>query len=111
MHQVDLSFTKEVTKVEGSATLTVSVKNGKVEACHFGITEFKRFYTQAMRGKAMKALPSLLARICGTCSNAHLLCSIEACEHALGITPSPKSQILKRLTMYGLNIRDHALHL
>ena len=31
MHQVDLSFTKEVTKVEGSATLTVSVKNGKVE--------------------------------------------------------------------------------
>ena len=65
MHQVDLSFTKEVTKVEGSATLTVSVKNGKVEACHFGITEFKRFYTQAMRGKAMKALPSLLARICG----------------------------------------------
>lgn len=111
MHQVDLSFTKEVTKVEGSATLTVSVKNGKVEACHFGITEFKRFYTQAMRGKSVKALPSLLARICGTCSNAHLLCSIEACEHALGIMPTPQSMIMKKLTMNGLIIRDHALHL
>lgn len=111
MHQVDLSFTKEITKVEGAATLDVSIKAGKVEHCRFGITEFKRFYTQAMRGKPYKTLPSLLARICGTCSNAHLLCSIEACEHALGIAPSAQSQLMKHLTMYGLNIRDHALHL
>jgi coenzyme F420-reducing hydrogenase alpha subunit len=111
MHHVDLSFTKEITKVEGSATLNVVVKNGKVETCHFGITEFKRFYTQAMRGKAIKALPPLLARICGTCSNAHLLCSIEACEHALGITTTPQSMTLKKLTMNGLIIRDHTLHL
>ncbi len=111
MHQIDLSLTKELTKVEGSATFDVSVKNGKVEHCRFGITEYKRFYTQAMRGKAYRALPALLARICGTCSNAHLLCSIEACEHALGITPSAQSMTMKKLTMYGLNIRDHALHL
>lgn len=111
MHQVDLSLTKEITKVEGSATLDVVVKKGKVEKCTFGITEYKRFYTQAMRGKPYKTLPSLLARICGTCSNAHLLCSIEACEHALGITPSPQSMLMKKLTMNGLNIRDHALHL
>jgi coenzyme F420-reducing hydrogenase alpha subunit len=111
MHQIDLSLTKEITKVEGAATLDVLIKNNKVERCTFGITEFKRFYTQAMRGKSYRSLPSLLARICGTCSNAHLLCSIEACEHALGITPSKQSQIMKHLTMYGLNIRDHALHL
>lgn len=111
MHQVDLSFTRELTKVEGSATLDVVVKQGKVERCHFSVTEYKRFYTQAMRGKPYRTLPQLLARICGTCSNAHLLCSIEACEHALGITPSPQTQTLKKLTMYGLNIRDHALHL
>jgi len=111
MHQVDLSLTKEITKVEGAATLDVKVVKGKVEYCRFGITEFKRFYTQAMRGKPYRTLPALLARICGTCSNAHLLCSIEACEHALGITPTPQSQVLKKLTMYGLNIRDHALHL
>ncbi len=111
MHQVDLSLTKEITKVEGAATLDVKITKGKVEHCRFGITEFKRFYTQAMRGKPYRMLPTLLARICGTCSNAHLICSIEACEHALGIAPSPQSQIMKKLTMYGLNIRDHALHL
>lgn len=111
MHQVDLSLKREITKVEGAATLDVEVKDGRVQHCRFGITEYKRFYTQAMRGKPYKSLPQLLARICGTCSNAHLLCSIEACEHALGITPTPQSQRLKHLTMYGLNLRDHALHL
>jgi sulfhydrogenase subunit alpha len=111
MHTVDLSMTKEITKVEGAATLDVEVKNGKIEKCRFGITEYKRFYTQAMRGKPYRGLPALLARICGTCSNAHLLCSIEACEHALGITPTKQNMIMKHLTMYGLNIRDHALHL
>ncbi|PIS40638.1 MAG: hypothetical protein COT26_02285 [Candidatus Kerfeldbacteria bacterium CG08_land_8_20_14_0_20_43_14] len=111
MHTVDLSLTKEITKVEGAATLDVKIKKGKVEYCRFGITEYKRFYTQAMRGKPYRGLPALLARICGTCSNAHLLCSIEACEHALGIKPTEQSMIMKHLTMYGLNIRDHALHL
>lgn len=111
MHQVDLSLTQEITKVEGAATLDINVKNNKVVRCKFGITEFKRFFTQAMRGKQYKTIPALLARICGTCSNAHLLCSIEACEQAMGITPTKQSHIMKKLTMYGLNLRDHALHL
>lgn len=111
MHQVDLSLTKEITKVEGAATLDVKIAGGKIERCQFGITEFKRFYTVGMRGKPYQTVPTLLARICGTCSNAHLICSIEACEHALGIVPTPQSMQLKKLTMYGLNIRDHALHL
>ena len=111
MHLVDFNLKTEITKVEGSAALDVKVANGKVEHCRFSITEFKRFYTQALRGKPYRTIPALLARICGTCSNAHLLCSIEACEKALGIVPSVQSQIMKNLSMYGLNIRDHALHL
>lgn len=111
MHTIDLSLTKEITKVEGAAKLDVKISQGKIEKCTFGITEYKRFYTEAIKGKPYRGVPSLLARICGTCSNAHLMCSIEACEHALGITPSKQSQLLKHLTMYGLNIRDHALHL
>ncbi|MBI5037967.1 MAG: nickel-dependent hydrogenase large subunit [Candidatus Kerfeldbacteria bacterium] len=111
MHLLDLTLKKEITKVEGSATLDVKIAGGKVEHCRFGISEYKRFYTQGMRGKPYRALPTLLARICGTCSNAHLLASIEACEKALGFQLSEQAIKLKHLTMYGLNIRDHALHL
>lgn len=110
MHTFDLSLDR-LTKVEGSAALDVRVKDGKVEKVHFRITEFKRFFTKAMEGKPIIALPQLLSRICGTCSNAHILASIEACEDALGITPTEQTMRLRALTMYGLNIRDHALHL
>ena len=64
-----------------------------------------------MKGKSVAALPPHLARICGTCSNAHIMCSIEACEDALGIEATPQTRLLRTLTMHGLIIRDHALHL
>ncbi|MBI2625558.1 nickel-dependent hydrogenase large subunit, partial [Candidatus Parcubacteria bacterium] len=110
MHTFDLNLDR-LTKVEGSASLEVRVKDNKVEHVHFKITEYKRFFTEAMNGKPITALPQLLSRICGTCSNAHLMASIEACERAIGITPTEQTMALRNLTMYGLNIRDHALHL
>ncbi|MBU1034419.1 MAG: nickel-dependent hydrogenase large subunit [Patescibacteria group bacterium] len=110
MHTFDLNM-EDITKVEGSASLELRVKNNKVEHVHFKVTEYKRFYTQAMEEKPIAALPQLLARICGTCSNAHIMASIESCENALGIEPTEQTRRLRDLSMYGLMIRDHALHL
>ena len=112
MHNIDLDLNiDELTKVEGAASVDIKIRGGKVEYAHFAINEYKRFFTEAIKGKSVSALPQLLSRICGTCSNAHILCSIESCERALGIKPSEQTILLRLLTMYGLNIRDHALHL
>jgi len=112
MHQVNLDLSlQEISKIEGNAGLDLSISNNIVTKCEFKITEYKRFYTQAIKGKAALAAPALLARICGTCSNAHILAACKAVESALKITPSKQSQILRRLLMNGLYIRDHALHL
>lgn len=114
MHQVS-EMSKfsidEITKIEGAAGLDVTLKDGRVESVHFEIDEYKRFYTQAMVGKPVMAIPQLLARICGTCSNAHLMASIEAVEKAFHIVPTEQTRILRALTYHGLIIRDHALHL
>src|SRR3989338_4616451 len=110
MHTFDLTLDR-MTKVEGSAGLDIRVKDGRVEHVRFKITEYKRFFTKALEGKPLITLPQLLSRICGTCSNAHILASIEACEHALEIEPSAQTKILRDLTMDGLNIREHALPL
>lgn len=110
MHTFDLNV-GEISKMEGKASLTVRVKNDRLETVQFKITEFKRFYTQAIRGKDLVALPQLTARICGTCSNAHLLCAIKAVEKALDINPTLQTVLLRRLLNFGLLIRDHALHL
>jgi coenzyme F420-reducing hydrogenase alpha subunit len=110
VHSLDLTI-ENLAKVEGSASLEIKAADGKVEYARFRADDYKRFFTQAMQGKPIAAIPQLLARICGTCSNAHLLCAIEACERALGIRPSEQTMLLRYLTAYGLMIRDHALHL
>jgi coenzyme F420-reducing hydrogenase alpha subunit len=110
MHTFDLSM-EHITKIEGDASIHVKVENDKVTDVKFQTVEYKRFFTEAMKGKAVMAIPAHLARICGTCSNAHIMAAIEACEDALDITPTEQTDVLRALTMHGLTIRDHALHL
>ncbi len=107
---MDLSLS-EITKIEGTATLDLKIRDGQVTQCNFAIVEMRRFFEQAVRGKTITNLPHLLARICGTCSNAHLLCSIKSIENGLGVVPTPQVKLLRKLLNYGLIIRDHGLHL
>ena len=100
-----------ISKIEGHAELAIRVRNGEVEHVKLKINENKRFYTQDERGKNFNSIPQLVSRICGTCSIAHLNCSAEALEKALNVELSDQSKLLRKLSMYGLNIRDHAMHL
>lgn len=110
MHSFDITM-ENLSKMEGHADLDVQVRDGKVVDVKFKIMENQRFYEQAVRGQSILGAPQLMSRICGTCSIAHLLCCIEAIEHAVGIEPTPQAVVLKKLATYGLMIRDHALHL
>ena len=101
----------EISKIEGAASLEIKVRNKKIEYLKFSISEWKRFYTQAIQGKPAVAVPQLVARICGTCSNAHLLCSLKAIENAFSVMPSNQTKQLRKLLYFGLLIRDHGLHL
>ena len=107
---MDLSL-EEITKIEGTAQVDVKIREGIVTECHFAITEMRRFFEEAVRGKSISSLPHLLARICGTCSNAHLLASLKSVENGLGISVSQQSELLRKLLVNGLMIRDHGLHL
>ncbi|MBW3016405.1 nickel-dependent hydrogenase large subunit [Candidatus Woesearchaeota archaeon] len=110
MHNFDITI-ENLSKIEGHTDLDVKVRKGKVEYVQLKVSENKRFYTQAIRGKPAIGAPQLMCRICGTCSIAHLLCCIQAVENALGIKPTEQTILLRKLAMYGLYIRDHALHL
>jgi len=91
--------------------LDVKVRNGKVEDVNLRVAENKRFYEEAAVGKPVLSVPQLVSRICGTCSVAHLTASIEAIEKTLGVKPSEQTILMRKLMMYSLMIRDHALHL
>lgn len=109
MKKVDISI-QNISKIEGHADLDVKVRDGKVEKVNLRFTDNKRFFTQAIRGQSVETLPQAVSRICGTCSIAHTMCCIEAIEKALNVPVSTQAKILKKLTMYGMMIRDHALH-
>ncbi|VVB65950.1 Sulfhydrogenase 1 subunit alpha [Candidatus Gugararchaeum adminiculabundum] len=100
-----------ISKIEGHASLDVKVKKGKVIDAKLRINENKRFNTLATIGKPALAVHQIVSRICGTCSVAHLLCCIKCVENALGFEPSKQTIKLRDLMLYGLNIRDHAMHL
>ncbi|MFH1294937.1 MAG: nickel-dependent hydrogenase large subunit [Candidatus Aenigmatarchaeota archaeon] len=111
MHK-DMDITLDgLSKIEGHAELDIKVRGGKVVSARLGISENKRFFTQAIRGQDYRALPQKVSRICGTCSIAHQMACLEAIENALGIVPTTQTMTLRNLAMYGLMIRDHALHL
>ncbi|HDD71373.1 MAG TPA: Ni/Fe hydrogenase subunit alpha, partial [Candidatus Aenigmarchaeota archaeon] len=109
-HGFDLTI-KNISKTEGHASLDVKVRGGEVKEVRLRVNENKRFFTQGVRGKKFSEVPSFLSRICGTCSIAHLMASTEAIERALGIKVSQQTIILRKLLIFGLIIRDHAMHL
>jgi coenzyme F420-reducing hydrogenase alpha subunit len=100
-----------ITKIEGNAGLEVVIEDDAVKDLRFMIADYRRFFTTAVRGKRMAAVPSFLSRICGTCSVAHLFASLMAIEGSQGIEVSEQTKALRRLAYDGLMIRDHALHL
>jgi sulfhydrogenase subunit alpha len=102
---------ENISKIEGHGSLDIKIKDNKVKYVKLKIVESKRFFTQAIRGKPAMTLPLLTARICGTCSIAHSTCCASAVEKAIGYAPSDQTMLLRKLSMYGMFIRDHALHL
>ncbi|MDD5339816.1 MAG: nickel-dependent hydrogenase large subunit [Candidatus ainarchaeum sp.] len=112
MHGQDFDITiKNLCKIEGHTDLDITVKHGKVVGSALRITENKRFFTTGAIGKPALGVHQVVSRICGTCSVAHLLCCINCVEDALEIKPSEQTRNLRDLLLYGLNIRDHAMHL
>ena len=110
MHNLDLSIS-DISKIEGKASCEIKVRDGEIKDVRFAVAEYKRFYTAAIKGKDVASIPQYTARICGTCSNAHLLCALKAVENSQGVIPSEQTVKLRQLVNYGLIIRDHTLHL
>ncbi len=112
MHSETFDLTlKNLSKIEGHSDLEIKVENGKVTYVKLKIIENKRFFTTAVVGKPALAVHQIVSRICGTCSIAHLMACINCVENALEYTPSEQTVNLRDLLLYGLNIRDHAMHL
>lgn len=111
MHR-DLNLNIEyLTRVEGHGNIVVNVKEGRLETCHLDIVEAPRFFEGLLRGRSIFEAQHITSRICGICSCAHSLVSIQAAEDALSITPSEQTIKLRKLLLYFEMLDSHLLHI
>lgn len=101
---------KSLARVEGEGSLRVRVVDGAVEIAEFSIYEPPRFFERLVRGRDIREVPDIVARICGICPVAYQMTACEALEKALGVEVTPGIRRLRRLLYCGEWIQSHALH-
>ncbi|MFC1723751.1 Ni/Fe hydrogenase subunit alpha [Nanoarchaeota archaeon] len=100
-----------LTKVEGHADLTISIKDGKIEKCELNSAEGSRYFEALLKERNCLEAPEITSRICGICSCAHFMASVQAVERAIGVKVTEQTKMLRELLMTGERIRSHATHL
>jgi coenzyme F420-reducing hydrogenase alpha subunit len=102
---------KALTRVEGEGRLYVRVDGNTVEHVELNIYEPPRFFESFLRGREIREVPDITARICGICPVAYQMSACHALEKALGLTMTPEIRLLRRLLYCGEWIESHALHM
>jgi sulfhydrogenase subunit alpha len=99
-----------VTRVEGHGNIVLNVANGCIEVLRWEVPESPRLFEALLKGRHYDDVPHIASRICGICSIAHTIASIQACEKAFGIQPSEQTQILRKLLFNAEILESHILH-
>jgi coenzyme F420-reducing hydrogenase alpha subunit len=100
-----------LARVEGEGSMRVKVVDDKIEHVDFSIFEPPRFFEAFLRGRPHTEVPDITARICGICPVAYQMSSVDAMEHAFGMTVDGQLSELRRLLYCGEWIESHALHI
>jgi len=100
-----------ICKVEGHGSLHVEIKGSKLIKCKLGTVEGARFFEGIVKGKRHDDVQEITSRICGICSCAHTVASLQALENAMGVKVSEQTRRLRELLSIGERIRSHATHL
>ena len=102
---------KALSRVEGEGALYVKLDGDRVEHVELNIYEPPRFFETFLRGREIREVPDITARICGICPVAYQMTSCYALENALGVQVTPEIHALRRLLYCGEWIESHALHI
>ncbi len=102
---------KALSRVEGEGALYVKLDGDRVEHVELNIYEPPRFFESFLRGREIREVTDITARICGICPVAYQMSAAHALEKALGIQVTPEIRRLRRLLYCGEWIESHALHI
>jgi len=100
-----------VTRIEGHARVEVEVDDDdRVTSSVFKVLDFRGWET-FLRGTQVEMMPSITARICGTCSSSHHLASAKAVDKVFGVAPPPAAVLLRYVLNLAGYIHSHGVHI
>lgn len=109
-----MSSRKEITispttRIEGHGKVTIILDElGNVSDAHFYATEIRGF-DYFLKGMEADRLPFIISRICGVCSTAHIIASVEAIESIYKTEITETARKLRELLLLGQIINNHSL--
>jgi coenzyme F420-reducing hydrogenase alpha subunit len=83
---------KTISRVEGEGALYVKLDGERIEHVELNIYEPPRFFEAFLRGREVREVPDITARICGICPVAYQMSAAHALEKALGFRFRPRSE-------------------
>ena len=101
------TLTFPLSRIEGHAQVVIEVHGGEVVSAHFEAMEIRGF-RYFVQGVPAEQMPVIVPRICGVCSTAHHVASVEALEDAYGVKPPPLANTIRELLMLGQLIQNQA---
>jgi len=101
------TLTFPLSRIEGHAQVVIEVHGGEVVSAHFEAMEIRGF-RYFVQGVPAEQMPVIVPRVCGVCSTAHHVASVEALEDAYGVTPPPLANTIRELLMLGQIIQNQA---
>ncbi|MBN2422580.1 Ni/Fe hydrogenase subunit alpha [Candidatus Woesearchaeota archaeon] len=100
-----------ISKIEGHADLNLKIEDNQLKELSLDGVEGARYFEGFLKGRKYDEVHHIVSRICGVCSQSHLLCSLKAIENALNVELTPQAKILRKLILYGSVLQSHVLHL
>jgi F420-non-reducing hydrogenase large subunit len=101
------TLTFPLSRIEGHARVVIEVQGGEVVTAHFEAMEIRGF-RYFVQGVPAEQMPIIVPRICGVCSTAHHVASVEALEDVYGVTPPPLARTIRELLLLGQLIQNQA---
>ncbi len=101
------TLTFPLSRIEGHARVVIEVHGGEVVSAHLEAMEIRGF-RYFVQGVPAEQMPTIVPRICGVCSTAHHVASVEALEDAYDVTPPPLADTIRELLLLGQIIQNQA---
>jgi F420-non-reducing hydrogenase large subunit len=100
-------LTFPLSRIEGHAQVVVETRAGEVISAYLKAMELRGF-EHYLKGTPAEQMPVIVPRICGVCSTAHHIASVQALEDAYEVTPPPLAILLRELLLLGQLIQNQA---